>query len=175
LQLSRAVIYVRALRIERTLSADDPEELTGEPTVAVGKGHLKEWWEPLLKMKFDDPEQEALFWVGTNNLILKTPYPGIRIKAWSSVGGGPMGVFLSGTRADNVDAVREQIKRDRRYLIDNLPTGTVVDARELYPVMLQNFDALSDLDRHAWLKKSLNAFVNVLRPRLAKWYGESRG
>jgi hypothetical protein len=159
-----------ALHIE-----DDGGEIAVEQTAAASKGHLKEWWAPLLKMKFDDPEQQPPYWVGTNNIVLNTPYPGIQIKAWSSVDRGPLGVFLSGTRADNVDAVREQIRRDRPYLIDNLPTGTRVDAQELYPVMLQNSDALSDVDRRAWLKKSLNTFVNVLRPRLAKWYGETRG
>jgi hypothetical protein len=156
---------------------DDTEELEGaaERTLVGGKRHLKKWWAPLLKMKFDDPEQDAPFWVGTNNLVLNTPFPGIRIKAWAAVDGASMGVFVTGTRPECVDAIENHIRRDKRYLLDNLPKGTVVDARAAWPIVLKNVEAMSEVDRRAWLVKMLNAFANVLRPRLRKWYEETQG
>jgi hypothetical protein len=43
-----------------------------------------------------------------------------------------------------------------------------------WPIVLKNDEALSDAERCAWLKTTLNDFVNVLRPRLRKWYEEAR-
>jgi hypothetical protein len=144
-------------------------------TPGAGKDHLKEWWGPLLKMSFDDPEQEAPRWTGTNNIALATPFPGIQIKAFAMVSGGSMGVFVAGTRTENVEAIQLFIKRDRRYLLDNLPKGTAVDPQKSWPIVLSNLEpSLSDADRRAWLRTALNAFVNVLRPRMRQWYRESR-
>jgi hypothetical protein len=60
------------------------------------------WWQPILKMAFDDPEQEPPFWLATNNAVLSTPFPGIQIKAFAEVGRSRIGVFLSGPRRANV-------------------------------------------------------------------------
>jgi hypothetical protein len=57
----------------------------------------------------DDPEQESPFWVGTNNLVLKTPFPGIQIKAASLVNRNYMQAFLSGTRRENLEAIQKFI------------------------------------------------------------------
>jgi hypothetical protein len=142
----------------------DEREVSGTRISRGGKDHLKEWWGPILKMAFDDPEQDLPKWTGTNNVALATPYPGLQIKAWAMVDGSQMGVYLTGT---------DFIKRDRRYLLDNLPAGTIVGARRGgWPIVLQNVSSMSDVDRHLWLVKTLNTFVNVLRPRLRKWYDE---
>jgi hypothetical protein len=156
---------------------DELEEQEGakERTPGGGKDHLKKWWEPILKMSFDDPEQEAPKWSGTNNIALATPFPGIQIKAWATVDGKQMGVYVTGTRTENLDAIRDLIKRDRRYLIDSLPKGAVIDVQSGWPVVLKNVDSLSDVDRRAWLAKTLNVFVNAMRPRLRKWYEETGG
>ena len=138
------------------------------------KDHLKEWWRPLLSMKFDDPEQEPPKWVATNNVVLNTPFPGIQIKAWASVGSNNMGVFVSGTRAGNVEAVSDFIERDDHFLRDQLPANTRIDSRESWPILLTDSETSDDLDRRAWLKKNLNTFVNVLRPRLRQWYEETK-
>jgi hypothetical protein len=41
------------------------------------------------------------------------------------------------------------------------------------PIVLKNEEPLSDPERHAWLKKTLNDF-SLLRPRLRKWYEDTR-
>ncbi len=161
-----------AVRVDEDM---EEQEVAETPTLRGGKGHLKEWWKPLLNMKFDDPDQEAPKYVPvTNNITLSTPYPGIPIKAWAKVNKRSFGVFLAGTKTENINAIEKFIKRDRRYLLDNLPKGTVVNPRDGWPVLIQNVAQLSDADRRAWLKKTLNSFANVLRPRLRKWYEETR-
>jgi len=68
---------------------DDESEISERNGARRGtKEHLRAWWQPVLQMKFDDPEQEPPFWVGTNNLVLNMPFPGIQIKAAAGLTGG---------------------------------------------------------------------------------------
>lgn len=83
-----------------------------------------------------------------------------------------MGVFLTG-RADRLNAIKKLIARDAKLLTEGLPNGTIINAREEWPIKLLNSESLSYVDRRAWLKQSLNAFVNGLRPRLRQWWEES--
>jgi hypothetical protein len=155
--------------------ADDAQDVSDESdTASGGKEHLKKWWVPVLQMRFDDPEQEAPRWMPPNNAVLATPYPGIQIKAWAMRDGKSQGVFLTGPRAENIEAILKFVKRDRSYLLEQLPNGTVLDIRDIYPIILKNEERLSDSERYAWLKRALNDFVNVLRPRLKKWHDETR-
>lgn len=142
-----------------------------------GKQHLRKFWEPLLSMKFDDPEQEGpKFIPATNNLSLATPYPGIRIKAYATVNGKQTGVFLSSTRGEAWDAITKFLRRDRSHLLERLPKGTAVYVRgDEAHLQVENDRLVNDDQRRAWLKMTLNEFVNVLRPQLKKWYEESQG
>lgn len=153
----------------------DQQDVVRARKLRGGKGHLKEWWKPLLNMNFDDPEQEPPFWVATNNIVLNTPFPGIQIKAAALRDRDYVEVFLSGTRQGNLDVIMDLVKRDRRYLLDNLPKGTVIyDPLLGWPIACHSKESLSDADKYVWLKKTLNSFANVLRPRLRKWYEETR-
>ena len=155
-----------AVALEETESI---EPVKAKP-IGAGKGHLKDWWEPVLKMTFDDPEQEPPRWLGTNNVALVTPFPGIQIKAWAMVNGSQIGVYLTGTRVESIDAVIGHIKREKKYLAESLPAGTRFDLDSDWPIVLKQIGAKSDVERYSWLKATLNAFVNVLRPRLKEWY-----
>jgi hypothetical protein len=130
---------------------------------------LRVWWQPIVTMDFDDKQQEQPRWQVTNNILLSTPYPGIQIKAWATVGGSQMGVYLTGTSA-RLDAIENLIRRDKTRLLANLPKGTVIDPKAGWPILLKNEEPMSDSQRHAWLKTTLNEFANVLRPHLKKWY-----
>jgi hypothetical protein len=69
------------------------------------------------------------------------------------------------------------VKRDKRHLKDNLSLGTIVDpeqSQHWWPIVCINENPLSDDDKRAWLARTLNTFVNVLRPRLRKWYEETQ-
>jgi len=134
------------------------------------KEHLKEWWEPILQMRLEDPQQEPPFWVGTNNVVPNTPFPGLKIKALAIVGTPDAGVFLSGTRRANVFAIQKDLKRERSSLLKELPKGTEIRTGHHWPIMLYRDDLESDREKQEWIIKTLNQFVNVLRPSLRKWY-----
>jgi len=153
------------------------KDLQGHGMASRRKARHKEFWEPLLK-KF--AEQKAS-WSGggSNNLVLKTPFPDILIKAYASVHGSPTEVFVSATRLEKLDAIEDLIIRDRRYLRRNLPEDTDVirdpnDWRYDWPIVLRNAERTSPADRQAWLERTLTAFVNVLCPRLKEWWEETR-
>ena len=138
------------------------------------KKHLKAWWQPIVEMKFDDPEQEAPFWTGSsNNVALNTPFPGIQIKALAIVG-PQVGVFVSGTRRANLMLIQKYLKRERKPLLSALPAGTEITDDGSWPIKIYEFNVKSDNKRRAWIMRTLNEFGNVLRPRLRRWYEESR-
>jgi hypothetical protein len=125
-------------------------------------------------MKFDDPQQEVPFWVGTNNVVLNTPFPGIQIKALAIVHSTQAGVFLSGTRRANVFAIQEHLKRERASLLKELPKGTTIRIGDRWPITRYDDDLKSDQEKHYWIMETINVFANVLRPRLRRWYEETR-
>jgi hypothetical protein len=85
-----------------------------------------------------------------------------------------MGVFVGGTRVENVEAISEFIRRDKRFLREQLPENTRIDSSGKWPVFLHNNEESSDPKRYSWLKKNLNMFVNILRPRLRQCYEETK-
>jgi hypothetical protein len=151
-------------------STDDASE--SDDRLPRGRLHLKPWWEPILRMKFDDPEQEAPFWLATNNAVLNTPFPGIQIKAYSLKDRSQVGVFLSGPRRANVMMIQKYLRRERDSLMRVLPKGTEINAGNCI-IAAAEFDLDSDDEKKEWIVRTLNAFANVLRPRLRKWYQES--
>jgi hypothetical protein len=125
-------------------------------------------------MSFDDPQQAAPKWIRPNNISLATPFSGIQIRAYAVRDGTyQAGVYLTGTRTENVAAIVDFVNRDRRYLRDNLPRGVVINAGAGWPIVLTNDKFSSDTDRRAWVIKTLSAFANVLCPRLGKWYQDT--
>jgi hypothetical protein len=155
-------------------SLGDEPELTGERVTRGNREHLRGWWQPIIdKIGFSDPEQEPPFWLPTNNLVLNTPFPGIQIKAYALTNGSRMGVFLSGPRRDNVLMLRKYLKRERATLLAELPKGTHIETGDCN-VYISEDGPESDDERRAWIMEIVKAFVNVLRPRLKKWYSEAR-
>ena len=114
------------------------------------------------------------FWLGTNNVVLNTPFPGIQIKALAIVGSSQIGVFVSGPRAANVMMIQRYLKRERRSLLNELPEGTEIKTGDKWPIKIYEVDIESDDEKRAWIMKTMNTFANVLRPRLKKWYDETR-
>lgn len=155
----------------------DLKEAASPPSrtsVGDGKQHLKDWWAPVLAMSFDDPEQDAPYWVGTNNVVLKTPYPGILIKAFARVDASTMEVFVAGTRREITRAIEGHLQTERRSLIRELPPGTEIQPHDDWPIRTIETEIENDDERRAWIVEVLNAYVNALRPRLRDWYAETR-
>ena len=176
--LAETEILTRQMTILNMKGSADPiivEDVSDEANIAEGKTtsasklHLRPWWQPVLDMKFDDPEQEPPFWVVTNNAVLNTPFPGIQIKAFAAPG-----VFLSGPRLANLAMIEKYIKRDRSSLLKELPKSTEIDLKKQYPIILYGLDLKSDDEKRAWIMKTLNTFANVLRPHLRRWYAETQ-
>ena len=53
-----------------------------------------------------------------------------------------------------------------------LPKGTEVATGDC-SIAIDEFGLMSDNDKKAWITKTMNAFANVLRPRLRRWYEET--
>jgi hypothetical protein len=138
------------------------------------KEHLKPWWEPVLNMKVEDPQQDRPFWVGTNNAVLNTPYPGIQIKAYAEVSSAYVGVFLSGTRLAYTLAIQNDLLRERKALLRELPKGTEIKPGNTHPIVIATDRFRTDDQKRTWLIKTINLLINVLRPRLAAWYKEAK-
>ena len=176
--IERNVTIVNMREGEHSIVVDDEEdrrENLKRQTRSGNKDHLKEWWQPVLRMKFDDPEQEPPFWSGSsNNAVLNTPLPGVQIKAYAVVNGSQIGVFLSGPRWADLAMIQKFVRRERRALIDELPDGTEIRSGTDPRIAVSEFELSSDAEKYNWLKKTLNTFVNAMRPRLRKWYEETR-
>ena len=54
-----------------------------------------------------------------------------------------------------------------------LPKGTEIETDDCN-VYIYDDSPKSDDERRAWIMKAIKAFVDVLRPRLKKWYSEAR-
>lgn len=170
--ITRQLTIVKMNGGSETVVVDAVED---EPALTRGnKDHLRAWWQPIInQLKLDDPEQEPPFWLATNNLVLNTPFPGIQIKAYASQNAPKMGLFVSGPRSDNVMMLQKFLKRERASLLAELPKGTEISPGDCHIAIYEDGIEPDD-DRRAWIMKTMNAFVNVLRPRLKKWYSEAR-
>ena len=78
-------------------------ESVGED-VGVGNGKqsiYRDWWQPVVAMRFDDPDQEPprLYW--PNHVRVQMPLPKIWVTAYrAEAQNGTTGVFLAGRKAD---------------------------------------------------------------------------
>jgi hypothetical protein len=177
--LTRQVVVAHGTEADDTLilaDAETNELVTGSnltPRSALGRQHLREWWAPVLGTSFDDPEQEPPYWAGTNNVVLRTPYPGILIKALALVDSAVMEVFVAGSRRDNVRAIEDHLRAEQQTLARELPAGTVIAPEDDWPIRTRETSIQGDQERRAWIGRTLNAYVNALRPRLRAWHAIS--
>jgi len=130
----------------------------------------RSWWQPIIDMRFDDPDQDRPKLHFPNNVRAPLPWPGTSIIAFDTV--DRCGVFLSGRGAALLE-LREKIEADLDEIVRELPNSTVVrrsdDARDFdLSLILPNSTFSDDDQKREWLQESLNAFVNVLRPRIKR-------
>ena len=130
----------------------------------------RSWWQPIIDMRFDDPDQGRPKLHFPNNVRAPLPWPGTSITAFDTV--DRCGVFLSGRGAALLE-LSEKIEADLDEIVRELPNSTVVrrsdDARDFdLSLILPNSTFSDDDQKREWLQESLNAFVNVLRPRIKR-------
>jgi hypothetical protein len=149
-------------------SSDEGSPVEGLSEQRLGKRAVhRQWWQPVVDVKFDDAEQEQpkLYW--SNNVRTPLPWPGTWLTGWRNVSeDGVCGVALSGTKSD-VEAFWRTIRPEARQIEAALPKGSTVDrGRFGIRTTKPNKEFRTDDEKRAWIKANLNQFVNVLRPRM---------
>lgn len=81
------------------------------------------WWEPVTRISFDDPEQEAPSYRVRNHVRVPLPYPGTWLTAFRSMGEGACGVFLTGRKAE-LPLVLDRLNEEREQIMAELPGGS---------------------------------------------------
>ena len=145
--------------------AEARDEVRGEPPSMADE---RTWWEPLTRIRFDDPEQEAPTYRPRNHVRVPMPYPGIWLTAYRSMGDGVCGVFFTGAKSE-ARQVLECLNEEREQILAELPEGsdTRRSSGELgFASYAQLSDFASDDECREWLAQQLNQFVNALRPRV---------
>jgi hypothetical protein len=169
--IGRQVVVINNEKIRVTPIRGEPQREERQEEGAK-RDRWMPWWQPVLQMKFDDATQEAPSWVGTNNVVLKTPFSGIQIKAYAITSGSAIAVFVAGAHPKAVGRIEKYLRREKASLISELPKGTEIKIGDPWPIVVGTSDIESDDRRRAWIVRMLNEFVNALRPRLRKWYTE---
>lgn len=156
-----------------TLKDEEPDE--EEPRVDAAKSSAHEtyrvWWQTVLEMQFDDPEQSPPVLHFPNNVRARLPWPKLWIAAYRG-GTGPKaecGVGLGGDPQER-RAVWDMLGQDIEGLMKELPGAipiTWADAPGLSTRKLESEFANATAERE-WLIQTLNGFVNALRPRMKR-------
>jgi hypothetical protein len=178
-QLLQTSQTLRAPQIEDQEEEEPPppsqqqEEGPQEPSGDAYDRH-QQWWQPIVDMTFADPQQEQprLYWM--NNTRTPLPWPSIWLTAWRNESpDGVCGVALSG-RAKSIKELWRRLRRDAEEIRRELPAGSTVEGGRFgIGITKPNSEFRDDDEKRAWLKAILNAFVNVLRPRIAKVAGRA--
>jgi hypothetical protein len=106
----------------------DPNQLLSRHSTDSERRAHSSWWEPIVSMSFDDPDQQPprLFW--KNNTRTPMPWPGTWLTTWTSQDpDGNTGIALSGYE-DNIDEFWRAIRAVRREIQSDLPEGTSVES-----------------------------------------------
>ncbi|WP_218938145.1 hypothetical protein [Billgrantia lactosivorans] len=128
------------------------------------------WWEPLTRISFDDPEQEAPTYRPRNHIRVSMPYPGIWLTAYRYMTDGICGIFLTGKK-NELPRVLDTLNEERDQILIELPNVTSEryqnnSDRLGFASYAQLDDFATDDECRAWLAQQLNKFVNAFRPRL---------
>jgi hypothetical protein len=127
------------------------------------------WWGPVIEAPLDDPDQEPpkLYW--RNNVRLPLPWPGTWILAYTGGSRDEVAVSLSG-RADAYGDLMRGLMPMRDEVLHELPAGTVMatlsDGEYIIRRARKASEFASEDDKRVFLATTINAFVNVFRPRI---------
>ncbi|MEN6441743.1 MAG: hypothetical protein ABFD97_24540 [Syntrophobacter sp.] len=133
----------------------------------------RRWWQPVMDAPLDDPDQEPprLFW--PNHIRAALPWKNAWISCYTFGGeSGKMGVGTAGRMGADQEMLKSlQLYRDE--ILAALPPGS--EYRPVYSGKGHTFineRAMSEFPdddkRREWIAKTLNEFVNVLRPRITQ-------
>jgi hypothetical protein len=136
------------------------------------QAEYRRWWQPVLDMRFDDPDQESpkLYW--PNHVRTPLPWPQTWITAYRYK--DQIGVATGG-RVEALNSLNERLQSQVTEILTDLPTGTEYKASDLHDYQTMAVTrALAELGgeegARTWAIKTLNAFSNALRPRVEAAY-----
>lgn len=131
----------------------------------------RRWWQPVLEMRFDDPNQEPLRLFWPNNVRAQLPWNGLWITAYrNDAPSGKCGVFLAG-RERELDDAYQLLMPELDEIVSELPEGTKTggvraSGGTAISTIRPNSGFQNDDEKRYWLRKTLNQYVNALRPRI---------
>ncbi|GJD91611.1 hypothetical protein BHAOGJBA_5159 [Methylobacterium hispanicum] len=120
----------------------------------------RRWWQPILEMRFDDPDQAPPV-LYSNNVRMGLPLPATWITAYGDA--RDVGVFFSG-RGEAHRRGMELLLGQEAEILSELPEGSVHDTS--FRTVRRQASFAGDDEKRAWLAATANAYVNALRPRL---------
>jgi hypothetical protein len=153
---------------ERVQSADPAKKAGTQGGENPKQAEYRRWWQSVLDMSFDDPDQEPLKLYWPNNVRAQLPWPGTWITAYQST--KTCGVFLAG-RERELEEVLHLLSPQLDQIASELPEGTEIgNVRSSGGMAIKTTRPIgtfkNDDEKREWLKPVLNQYVNVLRPRL---------
>jgi hypothetical protein len=132
------------------------------------QAEYRAWWTPVLQTKFDDPDQEPPRLYYPNNVRVALPWPNVWILAYRAGVKQDFAVTISGFEHDYPEMMRA-LTPQRDEVLSELPKGSVFapwDDVITFVTKRKSEEFANDDEKRKWLSTTLNAYVNVLRPRL---------
>lgn len=169
--MERTVVLVRddeeTVRVKDIDTGDvtDAGETVGERSPSALVAAMREWWSPLEGLTFDDPEQQPARFTYPQNLRTPLPWPGTWLTAYRTKT-GQCGVFIGGRQEQLRELTRELIADG---VLEELPAGTREGRDGLGLIIIRREAEFGSIQaEQQWLARTMNDFVNVLRPRIKR-------
>lgn len=172
--IERPVVLLQGGREDQFLGASDEGGSLGnvrngngiveQRPASDGSRHdaYRQWWQPVLDMQFDDPDQEPLKLYYPNNVRTQLPWPGTWVTAYRA--NDRCGVFVGG-REEPLREIWSALEPDLGEVLSEVP-GAASSSGSPVSVSRPMSGFRDDEAARDWLKRMLNAYVNALRPRL---------
>lgn len=138
---------------------------------SLRQAEYRKWWKPVLDAQFDHPDQESAVLYWPNHIKLKLPWSGTWITAYRS-GNSSVGVGTGG-RAGSDQELITALDSEREIILSELPEGSVFKKDQItdnycYRIRREFKDFKNDKECTDWIIETVNAFVNVFRPRIKR-------
>lgn len=151
--------------IEATTVADS--ERRGE---SQRQSEYRRWWQPVLDMRFDDPDQEPPKLFYPNNVRAELPCQGIWVTGYRM--GNRIGVMLSG-REEPLRAAWSHLSDHLEKVLSVLPEQTKAGrgptgTEATFTTSRPNTEFSNDDEKRRWLIDTLNLYVTTFRPLLKR-------
>lgn len=141
-----------------TLRAGDDAGTARRESPAMAE--YRRWWQPILEMRFDDPDQPSPV-LYSNNVRMQMPLPGTWVTAYGDA--REVGVFLGG-RGESLQSGLELLQGHDDEILAELPEGSIHDGS--FRTVRPHASFADEDEKKAWLAATANAYVNALRHRL---------